>query len=150
MMHKEGSFPRLVELVQLESVQEDTRLHQMLLELLYESSRVQRLDWEDFGMFRGSSRTPEVSGHQLTYPLAAVNDNVILYLLGIIEGASDDADDPYHYPVIRVLVRTSKPTSSLRLIFCIAGLERTIPGSLHKSPQRRPSPGNKPTYQSIV
>ena len=50
MMHTEGSFPRLVELVQMESVQEDTRLHQMLLELLYESSRVQRLDWEDFGM----------------------------------------------------------------------------------------------------
>ncbi|KAJ4321545.1 pre-rRNA processing [Neodidymelliopsis sp. IMI 364377] len=83
MMHTEGSFPRLVELVQLDSVQEDTRLHQMLLELLYESSRVQRLTWEDF---------------------AAVNDNFILYLLGIIEGASDDADDPYHYPVIRVLL----------------------------------------------
>ncbi|KAJ4341588.1 pre-rRNA processing [Didymella glomerata] len=83
MMHKEGSFPRLVELVQLDDVQEETRLHQMLLELLYESSRVQRLDWEDF---------------------AAVNDNFILYLLGIIEGASDDADDPYHYPVIRVLL----------------------------------------------
>jgi hypothetical protein len=33
-----------------------------------------------------------------------VNDAFILYLLGIIEGASDDADDPYHYPVIRVLV----------------------------------------------
>jgi hypothetical protein len=49
MMHSEGTFPRLVELVQLESVQEDTRLHQMLLELLYESSRVQRLTWEDFG-----------------------------------------------------------------------------------------------------
>lgn len=49
MMHTEGSFPRLVELVQLESVQEDPQLHQMLLELLYESSRVQRLIWEDFG-----------------------------------------------------------------------------------------------------
>lgn len=52
MMHTEGSFPRLVELVQTESVQEDTRLHQLLLGLLYESSRVQRLVWEDFGMFR--------------------------------------------------------------------------------------------------
>lgn len=51
MMHKEGSFPRLVELVQLDDVQEETMLHQMLLELLYESSRVQRLDWEDFGTF---------------------------------------------------------------------------------------------------
>jgi hypothetical protein len=36
---------------------------------------------------------------------AAVNDSFIIYLLEIIEGASDDADDPYHYPVIRVLVR---------------------------------------------
>jgi hypothetical protein len=34
----------------------------------------------------------------------AVNDDFIIYLLDIIEGASDDADDPYHYPVIRVLV----------------------------------------------
>jgi hypothetical protein len=34
----------------------------------------------------------------------AVNDEFILYLLDIIEGASDDAEDPYHYPVIRVLV----------------------------------------------
>jgi hypothetical protein len=51
MMHSEGTFPRLVELIQEESVQEDTRLHQMLLELLYESSRIQRLVWEDFGTF---------------------------------------------------------------------------------------------------
>ncbi|KAG9204590.1 hypothetical protein B5807_08388 [Epicoccum nigrum] len=83
MMHTEGSFPRLVELVQMESVQEDTSLHQLLLELLYESSRVQRLVWEDF---------------------VAVTDGFVLYLLSIIEGASDDADDPYHYPVIRVLL----------------------------------------------
>lgn len=49
MMHDEGVFARLVELIQLESVQEEPRLHQMLLELLYESSRIQRLRWEDFG-----------------------------------------------------------------------------------------------------
>jgi hypothetical protein len=36
--------------------------------------------------------------------LVAVDDAFILYLLDVIEGASDDADDPYHYPVIRVLV----------------------------------------------
>ncbi|KAF1843926.1 uncharacterized protein K460DRAFT_316860 [Cucurbitaria berberidis CBS 394.84] len=83
MMHSEGTFPRLVELVQLQAVQEDTRLHQLLLELLYESSRIQRLTWEDF---------------------LAVNDQFIIYLLGIIEGVSDDAEDPYHYPVIRVLL----------------------------------------------
>lgn len=50
MMHSESTFPRLVELVQMESVQEDVKLHQMLLELLYESSRVQRLTYEDFSM----------------------------------------------------------------------------------------------------
>jgi hypothetical protein len=61
MMHKEGSFPRLVELVQLDDVQEDTRLHQMLLELLYESSRVQRLEWEDFGTFGSRLRTTRVT-----------------------------------------------------------------------------------------
>lgn len=48
MMHSEGTFARLVELVQMPSVQEDTNLHQMLLELLYESSRIQRLTYEDF------------------------------------------------------------------------------------------------------
>lgn len=48
MMYEEGIFPRLVELIQMSSVQEDTRLHQMLLELMYESSRIQRLKWEDF------------------------------------------------------------------------------------------------------
>jgi hypothetical protein len=48
MMHSEGTFARLVELVQTQSVQEETRLHQLLLELLYESSRIQRLSWEDF------------------------------------------------------------------------------------------------------
>lgn len=51
MMHSEGTFARLVELVQMKTVQEETRLHQMLLELLYESSRIQRLSWEDFSMF---------------------------------------------------------------------------------------------------
>lgn len=51
MMHSEGCFARLVELVQLDSVQEDVKLHQMLLELLYESSRIQRLTYEDFSTF---------------------------------------------------------------------------------------------------
>ncbi|KAF2258532.1 hypothetical protein CC78DRAFT_478393 [Lojkania enalia] len=83
MMQAEGVFPRLVDLIRTPSVQEDTRLHQMLLELMYESSRIQRLSWED---------------------LMSVDDDFILFLLEIIEGVSDDADDPYHYPVIRVLL----------------------------------------------
>lgn len=65
MMHSESTFPRLVELVQSNSVQEETKLHQMLLELLYESSRVQRLTWEDFGMSRHISSV--VCGADLSY-----------------------------------------------------------------------------------
>jgi hypothetical protein len=51
MMHSEGTFARLVELVQKDTVQEETRLHQLLLQLLYESSRIQRLTYEDFSTF---------------------------------------------------------------------------------------------------
>lgn len=47
MMQTEGVFLRLVELIQTDSVQEDATLHRMLLELMYESSRIQRLSWED-------------------------------------------------------------------------------------------------------
>lgn len=82
MMNNEGSFPRLIELVKL-SKSEDARLHRLLLELLYEMSRMQRLSIEDLGQ---------------------VDDDFVACLLQIIEEYSDDVEDPYHYPVIRVLV----------------------------------------------
>lgn len=37
--------------------------------------------------------------------IAVIDDSFILYLFQLIEQLSDDADDPYHYPIIRVLVR---------------------------------------------
>jgi hypothetical protein len=40
----------------------------------------------------------------INFVQVAVDDSFILYLLEIIEGVSDDAQDPYHYPVIRILV----------------------------------------------
>ncbi len=46
MMNEEGAFPRLVELIQ-EGKEDDSGLHRMLLELLYEMSRIQRLRTED-------------------------------------------------------------------------------------------------------
>ncbi|KAL9094847.1 MAG: hypothetical protein Q9165_002796 [Trypethelium subeluteriae] len=82
MMKDEGTFPRLVELIQSKA-DDDTGLHRLLLELLYEMSRIQQLGWED---------------------LMTVDDNFVLYLFYIIEGVSNDIDDPYHYPVIRVLL----------------------------------------------
>ncbi|KAF2427665.1 hypothetical protein EJ08DRAFT_735895 [Tothia fuscella] len=82
MMQQEGSFPRLVELIsQWEG--EDTQLHRMLLDLMYESSRIQRLSWND---------------------LKSISDPFILSLFSITESLSADASDPYHYPVIRVLL----------------------------------------------
>ncbi|RAL61938.1 hypothetical protein DID88_002427 [Monilinia fructigena] len=82
IMNKEGCFPRLLELVK-KGNREDPTLHRLLLELLYEMSRMQRLSFEDLGQ---------------------VDDEFISFLFQIIEELSDDVDDPYHYPVIRVLV----------------------------------------------
>lgn len=85
MMQHEGAFPRLVELLQGMAAEaySDRSLHSLLMGLLYEMSRIQRLTWED---------------------LSSVNDTFILYLFQLIEGLSDDANDPYHYAVIRVLL----------------------------------------------
>lgn len=38
-------------------------------------------------------------------PPVLIDDEFVTYLLEVIEGLSDDVNDPYHYPVIRVLVR---------------------------------------------
>jgi DNA primase large subunit len=82
MMNQEGCFPRLLELVK-QGKKDDPRLHRMLLELLYEMSRMQRLSAEELGQ---------------------VDDEFVTYLFQVIEELSDDVDDPYHYPIIRVLV----------------------------------------------
>ncbi|APA14167.1 hypothetical protein SS1G_10980 [Sclerotinia sclerotiorum 1980 UF-70] len=82
MMNKEGCFPRLLELVK-KGNSDDPTLHRLLLELLYEMSRMQRISFEDLGQ---------------------VDDEFVACLFQIIEELSDDVDDPYHYPVIRVLL----------------------------------------------
>lgn len=46
MMNEEGIFLRLVELI-YERKDDDAGLHRMLLELLYEMSRIQRLRLQD-------------------------------------------------------------------------------------------------------
>lgn len=83
IMNNESCFSRLVELIK-EGKKNDASLHRLLLELLYEMSRMQRLKTED---------------------LSQVDDDFVKYLFQITEELSDDVDDPYHYPVIRVLVR---------------------------------------------
>jgi hypothetical protein len=83
MMREEGIFPRLIELIKAPAPREDAALHEMLLELAYEMSRIQRLSWQD---------------------LMSVDDGLVLFLFQIIEELSYDVNDSYHYPVIRFLL----------------------------------------------
>lgn len=55
MMNEEGVFPRLLELIQ-EKKGDDAGLHRMLLEILYEMSRIQRLRVEDLSEYHRLSR----------------------------------------------------------------------------------------------
>ncbi|KAB5518774.1 hypothetical protein GE09DRAFT_512821 [Coniochaeta sp. 2T2.1] len=77
-----GCFARLLDLMK-ECRDQDGRLHRLLLELMYEMSRIEHLRIED---------------------LMHVDDAFVMYLFQLIEAYSDDAHDPYHYPVIRVLL----------------------------------------------
>jgi len=86
----EGCFGRLLELIK-GCGDRDRRLHRLLLELMFEMSRIERLRPED---------------------LMQVDDGFVAYLFRLIESLSDDVDDPYHYPVIRVLVCPTIPFSS--------------------------------------
>ncbi|KAL2194584.1 hypothetical protein P885DRAFT_42642 [Corynascus similis CBS 632.67] len=81
MIH-EGCFVRLLELIK-NCGGRDGRLHRLLLQLMYEMSRIEHLRPED---------------------LLHVDDNFVMYLFQLIEALSDDVNDPYHYPVIRVLL----------------------------------------------
>ena len=109
MMNNEGCFPRLLELIKKGNTQ-DHLLHRLLLELLYQMSRMQHLSIEDLGQ---------------------VDDEFVAYLFRIIEELSDDVDDPYHYPVIRVLVRITFRNSLPVLIHMPASAKRAIHGSVH-------------------
>lgn len=81
-MIEEGCFSKMVELINGRR-DDDRRLHRLLLELIYEMARIERLRVDD---------------------LLCVDDNFIMYMFQLIEGLSDDVNDPYHYPIIRVLL----------------------------------------------
>ncbi|KAJ5206145.1 hypothetical protein N7491_003236 [Penicillium cf. griseofulvum] len=86
MLNDEGVFARLLELIQAmrrADLDGDAGLHRLLMDLVYEMSRIQRVKIED---------------------LVLVDDDFIRCLFDIIEDLSYDVTDPYHYPVIRVLL----------------------------------------------
>jgi hypothetical protein len=54
MMNEEDVFPRLLELLHAQTINREdgeAGLHRLLMDLLYEMSRVQRIRIEDLGMF---------------------------------------------------------------------------------------------------
>lgn len=55
MMNEEGLFPRLLELLQARNRKEEEEvpagLHRLLMDLMYEMSRIQRVKIEDLGAF---------------------------------------------------------------------------------------------------
>jgi len=78
----------------------------------------------------------------------AVKDSFVVYLLDVIESASEDAEDPYHYPVIRVLVGKGRCCCVYQANPLAASSERAIPGSLDHPLQRRPARRHKSSHQS--
>ncbi|KAK5251417.1 pre-rRNA processing [Exophiala xenobiotica] len=83
LLNEEGAFPRLVDLISSPKRHGHEEIHRSLMELLYEMSRIQKIKTSD---------------------LAHVDDDFIKMLFEIIEQMSDDVNDPYHYPTIRVLL----------------------------------------------
>lgn len=110
MMNGEGAFPRLLELVQ-DGV-DDAGLHRMLLELLYDMSRIQRLRLEDLS----TQILLDLLWKVLMGPAVLIEDDFLAYMFRIIEEFSDDVNDPYHYPVIRVVVCLNSREESCKLI----------------------------------
>jgi hypothetical protein len=49
LLNKEGAFPRLVELIQGPKQNDEEGLHRLLMELLYEMSRIQKISLDDLG-----------------------------------------------------------------------------------------------------
>ncbi|KAI1082628.1 hypothetical protein F5B20DRAFT_510231 [Whalleya microplaca] len=82
MMVQMDCFHRLLELI-IGRKETDPDLHRLLLELMYAMSRIEQLRIED---------------------LLHVDDAFVTYLFKLIEEFSDDAQDPYHYAIIRVLL----------------------------------------------
>lgn len=104
-MIEEGCFPKLVELMNGRR-DEDKRLHRLLLELMYEMARIERLRFED---------------------LLCVDDNFIAYMFQLIEGLSEDVNDPYHYPIIRVLLVLNEQYMVASTIAAVDASEATAP-----------------------
>ena len=69
------------------------------MQMLYEMSRVQKISTDDLGM---CFRNPTALLANIR--AASVSDEFVECLFDLIEQVSGNVNDPYHYPVIRVLL----------------------------------------------
>ena len=100
-MNAEGVFPCLLKHIK-DGFDDGLGLHRQLLELLYEMSRIQQISLHQLSMPLLPSRYP---AHSLTcVSIVSVDDDFILLLFRMIDSHASDANDPYHLPVIRVLL----------------------------------------------
>lgn len=116
-MNEEGSFPRLLELVQHQKPDDSDHgagLHRLLMNLLYEMSRIQRVKVEDLGELQLNfcTWTPSrvdgvdgildvlelwlIPGESILGCAVLVEDDFVKYLFDIIEGLSNDG--PQSHP----------------------------------------------------
>ena len=52
LLNEEGAFPRLLDLIHAPKEDEEEALHRLLMELLYEMSRIQKISLDDLGRSR--------------------------------------------------------------------------------------------------
>jgi hypothetical protein len=110
-MNNEGAFTRLVDLIASPGSDAKPELHRLFMELLYEMARIQRVKIDELSMsklptlLRGRPSAAVILPPKLILlRLVHVDDVFVRHLFQIVEELSDDVNDPYHYPVIRVLV----------------------------------------------
>lgn len=106
-MNDIGVFSRLLELIEM-GKEDESGLHILMLELVYEMSRIQRLRVEELGECCRRSSYEKKNPMKI---LGLVSDESIMYLFTMIEEVADDVNDSYHYPLIKVLVRLSREKS---------------------------------------
>lgn len=75
-------------------------VRRLIMQMLYEMSRIQKISAENLGQFRFFATIRPY----LMILAACVTDDFVQNLFDLIEQVSGNVNDPYHYPVIRVLL----------------------------------------------
>ena len=71
LLNEEGAFPKLVDLVQAPKQGNEAGLHRLLMELLYEMSRIQKISLADLGEFMQNSKLLQSRPKVLANPLSS-------------------------------------------------------------------------------